>query len=403
MKTRLNTRWVGYTAALAGALAMGGIAQAKHKGPQEDNGWGGHDRPVYAFLSLTAEGFEIEQDVGNITGKILKCACEYGSPMLMVQIGSYRAGDSIETTRFEGAGPVPLPELPEPGTVDPDSGWTYDDLDFNQLTILGSFATDTATPVIHMMTPYQGEIDAAAQEAFFNASPYLAEFLAGVDAEGRFPTTFEAALFVHQNQGAAGATLDQIQQAMFATGGETPREVTPELIQGALTVADEGTLFPHDPFANGLFRYEFVLNVDDGTLTSESLLPIVIDIKPGNSNNSVNLGSEGVLPIAAITTATFDAENELDPSTVTAVLLDDRGRELSYGQVPALRWEYVDLDDDNDLDILFKFDTAELAEVAARIPAAEWTAVIHFRGETTATVPMGVLASDTVRVVPPKN
>ena len=397
MDTRVALRRVGYGTALVGALAAGGIARAGHKPPTDDNGWGGHDRPAYAFVSLTAEGFELE-NADAIKGNLNKCACAYGSPVLMVNIGTFRAGDSIETTRFEGAGEVLLPQLPEPGTIDEESGWTYDDLEFNQLTLLGSFATDAPDPIVHMMTPYQGAIPSAAQQAFFNASPYLDGFLTGLG--DRFPTTFEIAYFVEQHKGDVVVSLNEIQEALFGTSAEPPRVVTPDALFGsALVVADEGTLFPHDPYADGLFRYEFVLNLTAGTLESEACLPIDIDIKPGNSQNSVNLGSEGVLSIAAYTTATFDAATELNPATVTGVMLDERGRPLSYGLAPALRWEYVDVDGDGDLDILFKFDTSELADVAELIPPDEWQAIINFRGRTYAG--MTVLSSDTVRVVPP--
>src|SRR5205085_4593374 len=47
----------------------------------------------------------------------------------------------------------------------------------------------------------------------------------------------------------------------------------------------------------------------------ESLM-VPIDIKPGAFPNSINLGSNGVVPVAILSTATFDAR-QVDPASVT--------------------------------------------------------------------------------------
>jgi hypothetical protein len=55
-----------------------------------------------------------------------------------------------------------------------------------------------------------------------------------------------------------------------------------------------------------------------GILTASviPLTPVTIDIKPGCSPNSINLGSQGNVPVAIFSTATFDATT-VNPSTVT--------------------------------------------------------------------------------------
>ena len=82
-------------------------------------------------------------------------------------------------------------------------------------------------------------------------------------------------------------------------------------------------------------------------VVEKSLLEITIDIKPGSYPNSVNLGSQGVVPVAALTTDAFDATT-VDPDTV-----------LFAGAAP-LRWATEDVDHDGHLDLLFHFETQEL-------------------------------------------
>jgi len=54
---------------------------------------------------------------------------------------------------------------------------------------------------------------------------------------------------------------------------------------------------------------------DNNVPPTEGLI-VAIDIKPGTFPNTVNLGSNGVVPVAIISTATFDAR-EVDPASVT--------------------------------------------------------------------------------------
>jgi hypothetical protein len=74
---------------------------------------------------------------------------------------------------------------------------------------------------------------------------------------------------------------------------------------------------------------------------------VLIDIKTGSYPNSINLSSEGVVPVAVLTTEDFDA------STVDPVTVDFTG-------AAPLRWAWEDVDGDGDVDILFHFNTQEL-------------------------------------------
>ena len=46
-------------------------------------------------------------------------------------------------------------------------------------------------------------------------------------------------------------------------------------------------------------------------------IQVAIDIKPGSSNNNINLNSAGVIPVAILSSATFDAPSQVDPTTLT--------------------------------------------------------------------------------------
>lgn len=84
-----------------------------------------------------------------------------------------------------------------------------------------------------------------------------------------------------------------------------------------------------------------------------------IDIKPGSNPNPINVKKEGVLPVAILTSATFDA-TQVDPTTVRLL-----------GVAP-IRWVLEDVlvspeyedgppgPPDGDIDLLLFFDTQEL-------------------------------------------
>jgi hypothetical protein len=74
---------------------------------------------------------------------------------------------------------------------------------------------------------------------------------------------------------------------------------------------------------------------------------IAIDVKPGNEQNNINLKSNGVVPVAVLTTEQFDAAT-LDPATA-----------LFAGAAPD-HWSLEDVDGDGDNDVIFHFRTQEL-------------------------------------------
>jgi len=118
----------------------------------------------------------------------------------------------------------------------------------------------------------------------------------------------------------------------------------------------------------------------DDFRANEPLIEVSIDIKPGSYPNSINLKSKGVVPVAVLTTADFDAST-VDPATV------------EFAGATPLRWTFEDVDNDGDLDMLFHFDTQTL-QLNASSTEATLTGATTGGQEFTGT--------DTVRIVPPK-
>jgi hypothetical protein len=107
---------------------------------------------------------------------------------------------------------------------------------------------------------------------------------------------------------------------------------------------------------NGVLYAVGGLNDTSGNLaTNEAFTPevtkitVAIDIKPGSFPNSINPRSKGVIPVAILTTDTFDATT-VDPTTVR---FGATGTEAAPVKA-ALRKRDVDKDGDTDMMLHFK-------------------------------------------------
>jgi hypothetical protein len=116
-------------------------------------------------------------------------------------------------------------------------------------------------------------------------------------------------------------------------------------------------------FSDAIGLGEFAIRIGD----LPRLVPVPADIKPGGCPNPLNVGSKGVLPFAILGTPDLDVTT-IDPMTVT------------LAGVRPLRWRFEDvgtpyepfvgkndpyqcndLGPDGYLDLVFKFDTQEIA------------------------------------------
>jgi len=85
----------------------------------------------------------------------------------------------------------------------------------------------------------------------------------------------------------------------------------------------------------------------DEFLEEEEVILVEIDIKPGCSENKINLNSRVLLPVAVKSTKDFDSRS-IDPSTVEFA-----------GARPVWRIRY-DIDRDRDKDMVFFFKIKQL-------------------------------------------
>lgn len=138
-------------------------------------------------------------------------------------------------------------------------------------------------------------------------------------------------------------------------------------VQGNLVATDQrGINRPQGAFCDiGAYEAVFVVVVD-------------IDIKPGSDPNSINLRSKGVVPVAILTTAEFDASS-VDPSTVL------------FANAAPVNWAVEDVDYDGDMDLVFYFKARELVldEYSTEAPLSGLTQDGH-----------DIYGIDTVNIVP---
>ncbi len=139
-----------------------------------------------------------------------------------------------------------------------------------------------------------------------------------------------------------------------------------------------------------LFASPLVAHADD--MTCPTPVPVTIDIKPGNSKNTVKLSSNGTLAVAVLSTASFDASQ----FTPEMAHLNDANTPMAdtCSGASAVRWVLDDENGDGKLDLVFFFNIQDLnftlSTTAATLMAhgTYGGSVIHIQG------------TDIVNVVP---
>lgn len=127
-------------------------------------------------------------------------------------------------------------------------------------------------------------------------------------------------------------------------------------------------------------------------VTEGGAMQVAIDVKPGNAANVLNLGSEGVIPVAILSSSVsaggdfdFDATT-VDPATLTlqGALARERGNSGNFGSE-------IDVNGDGLLDFLVNFGTSEL-------DLTEFDDKLRLDGQTLESV--SIMGMDSVTVVP---
>jgi len=118
-----------------------------------------------------------------------------------------------------------------------------------------------------------------------------------------------------------------------------------------------------------------------GTIeTTVNPISVGIDIKPGSSPNAINPEDMGVIPVAILTTGSFDA-SVIDPSTI----------KFGPNNADAVKSSLQDVDGDGDLDMVLHFKTQQTGIACGQTSAT-------LKGQTLAGIP--IEGSDSIKVIP---
>ena len=255
--------------------------------------------PVYLVVSQT-EDF----DVTSVPG-IEQSPSDVGSRTIVVRIGTFIGGGGLLDTRFatNRLTSIPLPGIP------------FATLDNNQVTIFGGVLVQ-GTSQVHMFCPSPDPIAAEIQIALYDASRngVIDELFAPVEGVPQFPTTYAIANAVAgalppPPEGQDQISTTTVEAALFATPNRLDLRDN-----GTFAVVSEGELFPHDP-GNKLFDFSISFDEDEN-FVADVCLTVGIDVKPDSSTNPINRGAKGKLPVAILSSDTFDATAFAD-ATIT--------------------------------------------------------------------------------------
>ncbi len=204
------------------------------------------------------------------------------------------------------------------------------------------------------------------------------------------PTPLPTGTFVHVAGVYTGSQLElYVNGALVATapfsGAIHGNNGVPLAIGGYITpythVNDSlvGIIDEVEVFNRALSGTEIQAIYSAGSAGKCKVTTVAIDIKPGSFPNSINPRDKGVIPVAILSTDTFDASTE-DPTTV---------RFGPNGAAP-VHYALEDVDGDTDLDLILHFKTQETG-----IRCGDTSATLT--GETTGG--QVIEGSDTVNTV----
>ncbi len=127
-------------------------------------------------------------------------------------------------------------------------------------------------------------------------------------------------------------------------------------------------------------------------MTCPPHIPVRIDIKPGSYPNRINLSSQGVVPVAVLTTPDFEASQ----FTPEMAHLTDANSPMTQGCMGALavRWTLDDVNRDGHPDLVFFFNTQDLD-----LNTSSTAASLMAHGVYGSTI-LHIMGTDSVKVQP---
>ena len=136
----------------------------------------------------------------------------------------------------------------------------------------------------------------------------------------------------------------------------------------------------------------FVANLADLDAPCGRTLLVVIDIKPGSDDNPINLGSNGVVPVAVLTTSKADGDAQnFDARDIDQATVKLAGASPIVTENSGQRGSFEDVDGDGDLDLLVHLPIPDLDLAEADTEAT-------LEGLTLEGRP--ILGTDAIVVVP---
>lgn len=161
-----------------------------------------------------------------------------------------------------------------------------------------------------------------------------------------------------------------------------------EAVQSVGSAGAGARVYPRVQGANAARSFFFTAQAPVTLLDPMGVQVVQVDIKPGTSNNSINLGSNGVVPVAILSSATFDARR-VDPTTVTLA-----GAEVKIKGKGTLMTSIQDVNGDGFVDLVVHINTETL-----QVSDSDTLAVL--RGNLKAQYgSSAIIGFDTVRIVP---
>lgn len=155
----------------------------------------------------------------------------------------------------------------------------------------------------------------------------------------------------------------------------------------------EGTLAPFQGFMDEVQIFNRVLSqtevqqiITKANTCTCGAITVAIDIKPGSFPNSINLSSAGVIPVAILSSDTFNAPAEVNPDTLTLA----GARVRVAGKSGKFLCHSEEVNGDGRLDLVCQFENDLNAEVGDSIAVLEGET---FDGSL-------IRGEDSIRIVP---